>query len=746
MPRFQFGTPGGYDVEVNALDEAAALQLARTNWEGMPRIVGRGEGDVRVFERPNGQQYLVAPGYSTTDKDAIASVLGGGTAGDAAIKSSDEFVLGDNLTAARAGELIRGIPAVGSRVDEGIGALQGSQAALNVRGLSEAMKRQRPMETMGLNMAGGVLSTAALPLAAPAAMARTGAALVGSGSRGSQVLRGVLGGGGIGAVEGATYGSGEGTDPVSRAQAMAQGGMVGGGMGAALGGATPVLKEGINNLISYFRSGDVQTIAKTLGISPDAATVIRNTFDAGGDIPAALAGLDRAGSQAMIADAGEAAQALLDASAASGGRAGQIARTAVDQRMFDSGAQVDRTLQATLGNAAEGPRRALEGIYAATRDARRTAYDAAFGSPIDYASAQGRKIEDALQRVPPRKLKTAIDDANDQMRSRGEVNRQIMASVDADGNVRFTEMPNVEQLHTLKVSLSRLGEDTRGEFGRPTTDSQMYERLATEVRRALGDAVPAYRTASAIGGDTIREKNAYLLGESLLDRKTRVEDIALDLGQNPSRIEIDAAKMGLRTRIDQLLGDVRRIPSDPNIDARQTLALLREVGSDNARAKIQSLLGAEAVPLLRAIAEADQSSAVRAAMSRNSQTAIRQAIQQDVVDTTAPGIVGKAMMGEPVGSTKALVQAVTGQTEGLEVMRRQAVFNDISKALTEKRGPEARRALLAIQAAMQGQPITSAQTEQIARALADSTFALGTPALTRARVNEDNQLNGPGNQ
>jgi hypothetical protein len=119
------------------------------------------------------------------------------------------------------------------------------------------------------------------------------------------------------------------------------------------------------------------------------------------------------------------------------------------------------------------------------------------------------------------------------------------------------------------------------------------------------------------------------------------------------------------------------------------------------------------------------SAETRAAMSVNSRTAIRQATAQNVEELTSAGAFGEALRGEPINTTKRIIQAVTGYTDEFSAAQCQKVYMDLAKALTEKRGPDAVAALRVLDAAMQGQALTDAQTDMLAK-LVTSALVSGT--------------------
>lgn len=733
-------TRDGVQFEVRASSKEEAARKAReTNIATIPRIIAR-DGKTRVFERPNGQRYVVAPGYSTTDPQAVEQVLSGMTAGEVSRGRIERGLIEQYPVAARAGEFARGAPFVGSYLDEALGAVLGPEAAVGARALSGAMQRQRPGETLGLNLGGGIAGTALGVAAAPQAAAGLTGAVLGTGSRASQIGRAALAGTALGGLEGGIYGAGEGVTPQERVAQAQSGAGFGAAVGGVMGAATPIVEAGARNVISLFRRSDIAQIASTFGISQNAARVIKNTFEMGGDMNAAMQRLQQAGDEGMIADAGEAAQALLDATAASGPAGSAAARGPIEERMVRTQERLETGLTGLLGQPAEGPVTAVSDIMSRTQAQRADLYNQTYRTPIDYSARPGQQIESIIrQRIEPNVLMQAVSEANAEMADRGLTNQQIMAQIAPDGTVRFIEMPNVRQLDELKKALNQLSRNARNFEGAVPVETQQslrYARQASDLRDALieatGGAEGTYAKAVKVGGDTIQERNAYEFGERLLSPRTRVEDVGLELGANPSDAQVEAVKRGLRTRIDQIVGDVRRIPSDPNIDARQAIATLREMSSDNARAKIRRALGADADEIFKLLDEASVAAETRAAIAANSRTATRQAAQADIAQMTQPGVMGQALRGDPINTTRALIQAATGYTEEFTAQQRQRIYQDLAKALTEARGEDAQIALRALNAAMQGQRLTDAQTEMLARLVSSALVAGAAPATSRA--------------
>jgi len=427
--------------------------MAGASWKSAPiaeDVVMTTPDGGRVVRSQSGNLSFVSPAYSTNDPEQIKRIMEGASGGEVSRGGIQESIVSQYPLAARLTKLVEGVPAIGSYLDELTGAIAGPEARQGVQALSSAMQETRPNQSLALNLGGGILGTVATIAATPARLA---AALVPSTSARllPSIAKTALTSGILGATEGAIYGAGQG-EGAGRAETAGTGALLGGLLGGVLGGAAPLVTKGAENVIGLFRRSDVAKIATEFGISKQAATVIKNTFDQGGDIAAAQAALQRAGKEGMLADAGFAAQALLDASAASGGRPGQIVRDAIEGRMVRTGEALDTALDTTLGQAPLGPRSAVEAIAQRTAPARTEAYRAAYSAPINYASPQGMKIEEVLGRVAPDDLIAGIVEANKEMRSRGEINQQIMAVLGVDGNVQFLrEMPNVEQLEILAV-------------------------------------------------------------------------------------------------------------------------------------------------------------------------------------------------------------------------------------------------------------------------------------------------------
>lgn len=628
--------------------------------------------------------------------------------------AQDEMVLsGAGPVGGVVTSMAQGLPFIGEWTDEmAEGIVPGSGERM--RATQDAMERQRPKTALASQVAGGIIGSVPAVLAAPVAAPAVPASMAG------RVVAGGLTGAALGGTEGAV--SGAGRNEQDRAAGAALGGKIGAGAGGVLGAAAPVVSAGFKNALSRFKTSDVRTISKQLKVDIPTARIVKQSL-VNDDLGAAEAALRAVGSDAMLADAGIGTRRLLDDAMTSGGPATRIGREAVEGRAATAAPEITRALDNVLGSPA-GVKSTARGISKRTAEVRAKAYDKAYSQAIDYAAAQGRKIEAVLDRIPSKTIRSAIDEANDAMKASGIRNQQIMAEIADDGSVVFREMPNVQQLDELKKALGAVANNEVDQFGRPTAAGLRARRLAGELRDAIGDAVGPYKAAVRLGGDKIAEDNALDLGRRVLSGTVKREDVA-DAMKGASREARDAFRAGLRSNIDETLAQVKRTITDPNTDAREAMKAIKDLSSRANREKVASAIGdAQARKLFSIIDRETVKLELRAAVANNSATAIRRAGKEAMDTEMAPGVVGRAARAEPVGAFKEIVQILTNTTPQADLAKRQARYADIAKALTSIRGQDAQDALQAVRKAMQGQPMAEAEARSIANMLTGS-LALG---------------------
>jgi hypothetical protein len=657
-----------------------------------------------------------SPGYATTDQDTVRRLMEGATPVQEVQRGMDEQVLADHPIAARVQEFNQGTPFIGEWLDEAVG-LVSPKAQQGMNQLSDAMERQNPGQSVALNVAGGIGYTA--PLVAAGTGTKAADYVARGGSKLTRALRGASVAAPAAAVEGASSFAGRAEDG-DRMGAAGVGAAVGGSLGAVLGAFAPMVGEGVAKLAKRVKKLDVQAIAEEFGISAPAARTVKAAL-INDDLDAAAARLGQLGDDAMLADSGPATGQLLDAASATGGEALRVTRDAVSERSAQIGARLPKRLDELLGKV-QGVKSVARGIAGDTAPARQAAYERAFAQPIDYSGA-GRKIEDVLSRVPPRTLKTAIDEANEAMIEAGQRNMQIMAEIGDDGAVVFREMPNLQQVDQIKRALDAIGRESLDQFGRPTSQGVRAQRLARSLRDAAQEAVPAYRAALKAGGDKIQRDEALDIGRKLLFKNTTVEDVREFLSQGVSQEARAAARQGLRETIENTLSNVRRTITDPDIDAREAMQLVKEVSSRANKAKLRLVLGeSKAKALLDELDRAATALTLRGAVARNSATASRLGAQDQVRAEATPGLPRRTLgnMGNPLEGAREVTQTIAGIDPRSMSEVEKGIFDEIARALTGIRGPDAQRALQAVNQALQGQPIKDAEAQLIGRVVAGS--------------------------
>ena len=528
-------------------------------------------------------------------------------------------------------------------------------------------------------------------------------------------------GGGLGAI------AGGGGAPEGQ---VLQGAAIGGGLGAVGGAGLSAAFEGVARgaapIVQAISNRGAPAQAAQLGIGDDAATVVRDvlSFD---DPNAVAARIQVNGPDAMIADAGVAPAGLLDAALQQPGQAQTIAREAIEQRATRASDELTQGLDNALG-VPRGIQEIGRDISLVSAPARQEAYDAAYAAPINYASAEGRKIESVLERVPSRILDSAVRTANELMQIDQVGARQILAEVGEGGKVKISELPNVVQLDYLKRALNELGSET-DVLGRTTAQARPFRKLAGMVREAVTDAVPEYRQALSVAADKIEADEAAQLGINLFERGTTREVVNSTVAEM-SPASRDILRQSVRSQIDETLANVRTTLTDPNLDAREALTALRFMTTRAGTEKLDAVLepGAAADGLRQSLSRATAAMELRAAVATNSKTATRLATREAVDQITEPGAVGSVLRGQPLNAASRAIQEVTDTTAQSDAARVSAIYSDLARILTEPRGPEAVRVFRALTDLSQQGVISANRATRVRRLLREGGVRLGASA------------------
>ncbi|MDR7032439.1 hypothetical protein [Mesorhizobium sp. BE184] len=544
-------------------------------------------------------------------------------------------------------------------------------------------------------------------------------------SRATPLIGRVLAGLGDGAILGGLYGAGSGTDTESRLTE----GVIGAGSGVAAGAAFPLIGAGASKAYEAGKNMlAASPIARQAGASPEALRLLGNVLNADGSLGVTgQANMARAGSDAMLADAGPNARSVLDTAIQRGGPGAIDARQAIADRTGRATQSVADALNATLGQP-QGVTAARTAIRQGSASARSSAYDDAYKAAIDYADPRGQAIENIVKtRVP----QSAINEANALMRAEGNSSKQILAHVADDGAVTFENLPDVRQLDYITRGLNEVADqaDGAGKLGGTTAKGRAYSNLSQELRSHLKDLVPEYGKALETAADPIRRSKAIDLGSKLLS-PSMTRDQVDEAVSGMTGPEKEALAQGVRSRLDDVMANVTRTVQDGGTDAREAIKAIKDLSSRANREKLTAAIGkTKAEALFDEIDRASMSFDLRASVAENSKTYARQATDRRISDMTQPGAIGKAAQGEPLKATKSIVQALTGMTPERIRGKEDAIYSEIARLLT-RQGGAGQGIYDAIGKLGQTDQATKLMSDRIARALLGPK--LSYPASTQA--------------
>ena len=637
-------------------------------------------------------------------------------------------------------QFLKGIPIVGQQVP-GASAQQAEQGeeglaqmGLTGRGITEEAVREtertQPVTSTAMQLAGGLTGMAAVPGLLPALAARGATA-------GAQMVSGAVRGGTAAAVEGAGTAALQAPEG-ERLGAAVTGGLISAPFGVAGGLVPPGASEAFMNARNYIARIDDRQLSRELGVSRETATIVRQAM-ASEDFDTAAQALRRAGADSMLADASPVLRDYLDAAIQLGGaQARRQGRQVIEARASQASENFQRYMDDTLG-VPEGREAIGARIRLATAEERDQAYNAAYDQPIDYSTDTGRRIENLLTRIG-RFAPNAVTTANRLLAAEDATSRQIMADIAEDGTVRFRQLPDVRQIDYIRRGLADVAQSQEGQgaLGGQTQIGAAAQRLSRELRDAVGESVPEYQNALRVAANAIEEINAGRAGYDALSTRVTREDLRNQL-RNISEPERIAAQLGLRNAIEDQLSRVSRIASDPNRDAREMRKASDLLTSRLFESKLEMIMGQG--PARQFMNQLDQELTaieLRAAINAGSGTARRGAIQAAVQQQTGTGIIGHLRRGEVPRATKALLQAMTGETEEAMLARQMGIFDELATLLTQQRGRQADDALRIVQRAVEGRELSETQARIVARAVLQPAALAGTVAgVQEYRYNPD---------
>lgn len=689
-----------------------------------------------VYRYPDGKLVYteMGPGggvtYSSNDPAEIQRIIQGEAPGQARRTTQQQELIEQEPVRAAALTAAQGIPfGIGQSIDELMGQLSGDpRYTAAIRAYQQAMAEQKPAETLGLQVGMGAVSS--LPLVPFQVM---GAA---------SPLTTALTAGGVGAAEGALSGfaAGEGT---------AEERLGGAGMGALVGGvAAPVLtlgaqpvRVGVENLFKSFQSKPIAQMAKDLGISKDAARTVLNLLNLN-DIPAAQAALDRAGSRSMLAEINQDAKDLLDYMI-NVGSGGDRAKAALRARTIESDQQMKGAFDRFLG-APKDIEDVTAGIRGASAQARDAAYKAAYGMPLNYDSLDGAQLQNFLKFVPKQAIAYANKLINMDPRSNtlpivleeAPLPSPLTASqfqLPGSNRAGFTNRLTTEQWDYITRGLNEMAYASApaGAMGGKSQIQAQAASNAREIRKLLMDLNPEYRKALGLARDTIEEVNAAEIGYNLLNPSTTVKEITETLS-DPSPAVRQAMKDGLRSNLDQTLGNLRVSAANPDTEPAELNAAIKALTSRNNKSKITALLGqAEADDFYKIVDEQATTVRLQSAVAKNSATALRTKVGEAFKEAGGENtLIGQIARGKIPNAFEVTVQALTGKTAAADLARNMGLADDIASLLTRVQGQQAKDALTLINKVKQGMALTTDQAKIVAKAITSPAAMAAYTAIT----------------
>tara|TARA_R110000803_G_C11983079_1_gene321001 strand:- start:57 stop:2234 length:2178 start_codon:yes stop_codon:yes gene_type:complete len=503
--------------------------------------------------------------------------------------------------------------------------------------------------------------------------------------RGGKILKGL----GTGALQGLLYGEGQARgNQGEQAESIGKSAVIGG----LVGGAGVPASHLVGKLANRYMTNKT---AKAAGMTvPQQSTMIRalsadDTLAGGGAQRIASGGDD-----AMLTDSGVGMQRMLDAAITQSPPAAGVATGAVEGRVNRAASKLNTVLDNVMGAPNESASRALV-VYGGKSNPLDELYERAYSKPVDYSSPLGLNIENMVRnRVPPE----AIVAANKLMRIEGHASKQVLADISEDGSVIFREMPDVRQLDYITRGLNQTAStgEGAGAMGGQTPVGAAYKNLSREIRSALKDLVPEYKSVLNSAAGFIRSREARDVGMFVLSNKTTRADVT-DALSDMGEAEIRKVVEGVRMNIDDVLAQTKAAMTDTNIEAREAFRLIREMSGRANREKLEMVLGDGAERIFNELDEAMVAFELRASVARNSATAIRKSTIEAVDDAVQGGAINRLREGQPLNAAKETASAIFGRSAESKQKISDDLYIDMVRALTGPRGAEARVALEKLQ-------------------------------------------------
>jgi hypothetical protein len=524
------------------------------------------------------------------------------------------------------------------------------------------------------------------------------------------VLRGMAGGAGIGAVQGAS-GTPDLSNPVDAAQHIGIGAATGGAMGGAVPLAAGAVGSGYNAVANAF-SGGAQ------GISRRAANPILEAIQA--DTPQAVQGaMQRLGPEGMLADAGPALLGKTQGVVLNSDEARNAAYTALQARDAGTNTRLAQSINEAIGPA-QSPLQATQALQA-QRTAIHSALPDIFAQspPVDTSGVLGTIGQGLNTAVGPEAAVLG--------RARAYLVRQ-----GEEGPVPITD---AETLQNAKMAIDTLIDRGDPRLGvQPGAVSKSQGSIGTvrrQLNQALRDQVPGYSGVMDQSSHLASQMEAIEQGNSLLRggaNATRPDDLAAQLQQqmatDPARAQMQMAglRTGARAAIDQTVGT----------KANDLVALRNAMQGEGGwnEANLAHVFGAQPVgDITNSVANNTTFRNTLQNVVQNSQTAQRQAAaaamkpeaQTGGIPLINPNMTVTGALATPV---KALGRALLSQVRTDPTRS----YGEIARVLTAQ-GPQAQQHTSALIDALQRRTANSATANRLGDNSALISALIGGQAL-----------------
>jgi hypothetical protein len=700
----------------------------------------------QVYKNQNtGELAYYSPKFETYDKKAVEKLLLGASE-DFVKKEQGRLLVGresvkEQPVMSRLQQITKGTFLAGQSVDELKGAVRGEEAKEAFRAQTAAFEEDRPVEAGAYQVLGAVLSTPMRTVGIGSKWLEEGIQGIGSVQRmASGAVRGFI----AGSAEGAAQGAGRAEGGLEeRLEGAGEGAIVGGLVGAPVGAAAEPFGQVISNVQKLFGRTAAPKIAQELKLSEEAAKQLSAAF-LRSDFAAARRILQDAGETGMLADAGVVTRNLVDNAIISGSEvAANVAQTQVTPRIKFLSNKLNRVMDNILGKP-KYMEELLEEIQAGARSPQKQLYDAANRIRIPRGTPEGQTIYARMEDQIPQSY---IDALNNSYRIRAEDPsniRQLIRTKDPKtGKVILSDDLTVEDIdlivRRMQEDAVKLHKDVNplgfGVSALKSSDGVALENLAMSLRADARKLSKEYDAALTMAKDTIQTRQAAMLGETLLDKNTRMPDVAEALARATPE-ERAAMKAGLRSEINDIILNTRVTMNSPDFEVNSVRDLWSKFNNPAAMEKVSAVLGKkEADKLYEVYREAQVAYGLQAAIVKGSQTAgrLEQARMQEQIN--APGVLQLLGLGQWDKAFQRAVQSLTGMRPEQIQMRRADQWDEISKILTQTQGPDAFKALDIIEQALAGQKVTNQQVKVVTDAIRKA-FAKAIPATERV-VGED---------